>query len=225
MRPHRIQQSEYPYHVTTRTNGRKFRLTKATYKIFIRVLLMTVQKFRVDIHHVKLMDNHYHMKLFTPDANISAIMQFFNHQLAMRINKLQRTSGHLWGQRYHASIIENDIYEQNCVMYMYDNGVRAGLCDCPSDDPRLSSFAFYANGKRIPFTVVADDFYLQLGSTDTERQAAFRDLTMRSLGTRERQIIKEGLSRIFYGSGEFLHKMRKRYGPLVRKKDCLPVSI
>lgn len=225
MRPHRIEQNEYPYHVTTRTNGRKFRLKKATYKIFIRVLLMTVQRFNVHIHHVKLMDNHYHMKLFTPDSNLSQIMQFFNYQLAMRINKLQRTSGHLWGQRYHASIVENDFYEQHCVMYMYNNGVRAGLCQCASEDPRLSSFAFYANGTKIPFTVVEDDFYLQLGATASERQAAFRVLMQQSINPQHARLVKEGLRRLFYGSGAFLEAMRQRYGPRVRKKDCLPVTL
>lgn len=216
MRPMRILQNEYPYHVTTRTNGRKFRLKKSTYKIFISVLLEVTKRFNAKIQHCKLMDNHYHLKLATPGANLSAIMQYINNQTAKRINKKQRTSGHLWGQRFHASIVESDKYEAGCVVYMYQNGPRAGLCSKASEDPRLSSFDLYAKGKKIPFTVVADDFYLSLGSTAAERQRAFLEMVDQPIDPVRAREIQTGLRRLFYGSATFIERMRARYAPYLR---------
>lgn len=225
MRPQRIQQDEYPYHVTTRTNGRKFRLTKVTYKTFLRVMRDTIRKFNVHIHHLKLMDNHYHLMVSTPDANLSAVMHFINWQLAMQINQLQQTCGHLWGERFHACMVDSDAYQQNCILYIYNNGPRAGVCETAADDPRLSTFAFYANGKKIPFTIIEDDFYLLLGATAGERQAAFRQLVAEAQSTATAALVHAGLRRVFYGSGEFLAKMSQRYGAFVRKMDTRPVSM
>ncbi len=211
MRPWRIQQNENPYHITTRTNGRQFRLCPRTYEIFIYVLLEAMKRFSVHIQHFKLMENHYHLKMFTPLGNISAAMQFINFQLALLINRQDGVKGHLWEQRFHATIIESDAYEFACVRYIYQNGVRAGLCRRASDDPRLSSFAFYAKGKLIPFVVVADDFYLALGSTPQERQTAFVEIMNAPMSDAQSAVVRQGLRRSFFGSPDFMACMRQKY--------------
>ncbi len=216
MRSWRIQQDEFPYHITTRTNGRKFRLTPATYEIFIAVLLEAIRRFAVQIHHFKLMDNHYHLIMQTTDANLSRAMQFINFQLARRINRLQHTTGHLWEQRFHATIIEDDTYAFACVRYLYQNGVRAGLCRRASADPRLSTFAFYARGVHIPFTVVADQFYLMLGVTPQERQKAFVAIMDAPITAGQSHIVQQGLRRTFFGSPGFERRMRRRYATHLR---------
>ncbi len=211
MRPWRIQQDEHPYHITTRTNGRKFRLNPATYHIFIEVLREAVRRFAVHIHHCKLMDNHYHLIMQTTKENLSIAMQYINFQLALRINQLQNTSGHLWGQRFHATIIDSDAYQHMCVPYIYQNGVRAGLCKRASDDPRFSTFHFYANGTLIPFEVVADDFYLSLGDTPAARQKEFVRIVNGRLPQEQQRNIQRGLRSTFFGSREFIQRMQQRY--------------
>ncbi len=216
MRAWRIQQDEYPYHIVTRTNGRKFRLKRPTYRIFVDVLREAIRRFGVHIHHLKLMDNHYHLIMSTPHANLSAAMQFINFQLAKRINQLHKTSGHLWGQRFHATIIETDAYAHSCVCYLYQNGVRAGLCDFASQDPRLSTFDFYANGTVIPFTVIEDDFYLSLGDTSAQRQTEFRAMMNAPLPTDQIALTQRGLRRLFFGSPAFVQHLRERYANHLR---------
>ncbi len=217
MRSWRIQQDEYPYHIVTRTNGRKFLLTRPTYEIFVAVLIEAIHRFAVHIHHVKLMDNHYHLIMSTPHANLSAAMQFINYQLARRINKLYGTTGHLWGQRFHATIIETDAYAHTCVRYLYQNGVRAGLCRTASEDPRLSSYAFYAEGAPNRMVVEPDDFYLKLGENPVQRQTEFRNIVDTPLMGDEVQRTHQGLRRLFFGSSHFVRQMNIRYASHIHR--------
>ena len=147
-RPLRILQDEFPYHVCTRTNGRKFKFRKNTFKLFIQTLIEVAKKFDAKIQHFQLMSNHYHLKLATPHANLQKIMHHLNGQIAKRFNRLMEVTGHLWEKRYHSAIIANNEYAQHCVYYLYTNPPRAGMCVTPEESEMLSSFAFYAHGRK-----------------------------------------------------------------------------
>lgn len=215
-RPLRIQQEEYPYHVITRTNGRAFKFGRPTYKIFIRILNEATKKFDAAIEHFQLMSNHYHMKLRTPHANISQIMHFINGRLAQAYNHRFGTTGHLWERRFHSSIIETDAYAQRVVIYLYGNPVRAGLCKRPGESEHISSFEFYARGKPIPFTVVADEVYLALGATEAERRARFLELVHEGLDLPVTESLRQLLRGFFVGSADFIQRMRQQYATHLR---------
>ncbi len=210
-RPNRIRQNEYPYHVCTRTVGRALILKKWAYKIIIAVLVEVTKRYDVQIEHFKMMDNHYHLKLTTPSSNIDKIMWFINNQIAKRINRRNGTSGHIWGARNHSTIIENDEYANKCVYYMYNNGVKAGLCKRASEDERLSTFDFYAKGKKIEFVVTEDSVYLMLGRDRNERQEQFIIMVDGLPDEEEIKAIRSGLRKLFYGSADFTERMKTKY--------------
>ena len=106
------------------------------------------------------------MKISTPDANI---MWYINNQIAKRYNWRMGVKGHLWGSRYISPIIAEDEYDARCVQYIYNNGVRAGMCASAEEDDQLSTFDFYARGKRMDFEVTEDDVFLLLGESRAER--------------------------------------------------------
>jgi REP element-mobilizing transposase RayT len=207
----RILQHEYPYHITTRTNGRIFAFKRWTYKIIISVLVDTTKRYDVKIEHFKMMDNHYHLKLTTPSSDIDRIMWFINNQIAKRLNKRNGVTGHLWGARYHATIVQTDEHANRCVRYLYNNGVRAGLCKRASEDERFSTFDFYAKGKKLEFSVTEDSVYLMLGGKRAERQQQFCLMVDGNLDEAEIQAIQAGLRKLFYGSADFIERMKKKY--------------
>lgn len=47
-----------------------------------------------------LMDNHYHLAVRTPEANLVAGMSWFQNSFTRRINTRNRLWGHLFGGRY-----------------------------------------------------------------------------------------------------------------------------
>ena len=217
-RPRRILQDEFPYHVCTRTNGRAFKFRKHTFKLFIKTLIDVVKKFDAKIEHFQLMSNHYHLKLRTPNANLHQIMHHLNGQVAARFNRLMGVTGHLWEKRYHSTIISNDEYAQNCVVYLYNNVVRAGMCETPEESEMLSSFEFYARGKKIEFIVTKDEVFLLLGDDAEERRRNFRAMFEKPLTPQMESSIRDLLHSHFCGPPEFITRMRDRYAAHLRLK-------
>jgi len=207
----RILQDEYPYHVSTRSNGRKFVFKKWTYKLILKVLKNAVKRYNVRIHHFKMMSNHYHMKISTPDANISEVMCYINGQIAKGYNLRMGIKGHLWGNRYASPIIEKDEYDARCVHYIYNNGVRAGICESASEDEQLSTFDFYARGVKLDFEVTEDDVFLLLGENREERQGNFRRMFEKTMTSGMIDTIRAGLRRPFFGSELFENEMKLKY--------------
>ncbi|HDL52973.1 MAG TPA: hypothetical protein ENH32_03265 [Proteobacteria bacterium] len=76
-RPLRILQTEYPYHLTCRTNNRTFRFHQRQFtKLFFRAVVQSTKKYNFLVHHIVLMNNHcvFRGKLSTDsDANCPPI--------------------------------------------------------------------------------------------------------------------------------------------------------
>ena len=218
-RPHRIFQNDYPYHVVTRTNGRIFKFRPRTFKMFIAVLNDISKKYEAKIQHFQLMGNHYHLKIHTPKENLNRVMHYFNGQIAKKLNWMSGVKGHLWEKRYHASIISTDEHAQACVVYMYNNTVRAKICKRPGEAEYLSSYLFYAKGKQIEFAVVEDEVFLMLGRDGQERRRRFRELIESQLSPEKTKKIREMLRGLFVGSADFIQRMRQKYAEQLRLKQ------
>ena len=74
------------------------------------------------------MDNHYHLLLETPEANLSRVGQWLNVAYSVWFNRRHRRAGHLFQGRFKAVIIEDTTGWQEVARYVHLNPVRlAGL--------------------------------------------------------------------------------------------------
>ena len=78
-RPARIQYEDAFYHVMNRDSGRQkiFHGVKY-YEAFLGTLEESHNRFDARIHAYCLMDNHYHLSIATPRANLGRIMRHIN---------------------------------------------------------------------------------------------------------------------------------------------------
>ena len=78
-RPLRVQFEGAIYHITCRGNARNdvFLDTKDR-TMFLGMLGKTIERYNWLCHAYCLMDNHYHLLIETPDANISKGMHYLN---------------------------------------------------------------------------------------------------------------------------------------------------
>jgi putative transposase len=67
-------------------------------------------------------------------------MQRLNGSYAQWFNREYERTGHLFGDRYHAVLVERESHARELVRYIARNPVRAGLCKRPEDWP-WSSYA------------------------------------------------------------------------------------
>lgn len=144
-----IRQNHFPYHVYLRSNNKDwfkiplYKLWDISYDCFEYAL----EKAPVHLHCFVLMGNHYHMLLTTPNNDLDQFMYHFNGRLSREIRKFSSAENHKFGSRYKWSIVETQSYLHNIYRYIYQNPVRAGLCQLCSDYP-YSSLRFSPSQKR-----------------------------------------------------------------------------
>ena len=96
-----------------------------------------------------LMDNHFHLFLQTPEANLSRGMQRICGGYATWFNLRHRRAGHLFQGRFRAVLVEAEGHWLELSRYVHLNPVRAGLATTP-EGWRWSSFRGYRRkGERL----------------------------------------------------------------------------
>jgi REP element-mobilizing transposase RayT len=128
-RPLRIERPGGRYHITARGNERK-----AVYRgdsdrfHFLELLSEATERFGIRIHAYVLMDNHFHLLVETPEANLSRAMQWLNVSYSVWFNRRHNRAGHLFQGRFKSLVIEDDAGWQEVARYLHLNPVRlAGL--------------------------------------------------------------------------------------------------
>jgi REP element-mobilizing transposase RayT len=95
--------------------------------LFLGTIGRMSERFDNDIFAYVLMDNHYHLLLRTPKANLSRSMQWLGTTYTRRFNLEHFQSGHLFQGRYKSILVENDAYLMQLSYYIHNNPLRAGI--------------------------------------------------------------------------------------------------
>jgi REP element-mobilizing transposase RayT len=124
---------EYPgaiYHVLNRGDRREpiFRDDRDR-RQFLGTFAEACAKTSWQVHALCLMPNHFHLVLETPQPNLVAGMKWFLGTYTGRFNRRHRLSGHLFGGRYKALIVDGsgEGYLGTVCEYMHLNPARARL--------------------------------------------------------------------------------------------------
>jgi putative transposase len=126
------------------------------------------------IHAFALMDNHYHLVLETPRANLVDGMQWFQNTYTRRFNVKHKVWGHLFGGRYKAVLVQSDggDYFSTLIDYVHLNPVRAGMIKQGQgfDESPWTSLREYRKPptKRQPWMATSSGFEA-VGLEDTSR--------------------------------------------------------
>jgi REP element-mobilizing transposase RayT len=233
---------EYPgafYHVMARGNRReRIFIDDVDRRFFLQTLGEACERTGWRVHAWVLLGNHYHGLIETPEANLSAGMQWLQNAYTRRFNTRHRFWGRLFGDRYKAVVTEGGRgdYYGTLLDYIHLNPVRAGLVnvrkgESVTDYPWSSVAGGYAlrSGRRPPWLHCADG----LGSYDLRDDARGRRRFVERLDQRAREEVAEQcgvpviagdrrashLRRSWYwGSQEFAERMLKLGGKALGKK-------
>ena len=123
-RPLRVDVPGGWYHVTARGNERKavFRDDEDRGRFLERVEEL-VERFELAVHGYVLMDNHYHLLVETPRANLSAVMQWLGVSYTGAFNRRHRRVGHLFQGRFR-SVLLDEAAVAEVSRYVHLNPVR-----------------------------------------------------------------------------------------------------
>ena len=126
----RIQYPGAIYHVMARGNRRENIVQGDDDRwMFLHTLGEMAGRTSILVHAFALMDNHYHLVLETPRANLVDGMQWFQNTYTRRFNVKHKVWGHLFGGRYKAVLVQSDEgdYFSTLTDYVHLNPVRAGM--------------------------------------------------------------------------------------------------
>ena len=196
---------------------------------FLRTLGAASERSGFRIHAFVLMRNHYHLLLETPQANLSLGMGWLQNAFTRRINTRHELSGHLFGGRYKAILVEPGKCFWALLDYIHLNPVRAGIVAERDglESYRWSSLPHYVEParKRPPWLETMTAFEVcGCGDTVSGRQEFLRMLEQRvdwrnprlagttfpEVDGKPRLALYSSLSRgWFFGSENFREKLLK----------------
>jgi REP element-mobilizing transposase RayT len=95
---------------------------------FVELLEAMRERFRVRIHAYVEMETHYHLVLQTPEANLSAAMQWLNLSYSAWFNARYDGLGPVFGGRFKSVPVEDGAWAYTLSVYVHLNPLRiAGL--------------------------------------------------------------------------------------------------
>jgi len=118
----------------------------------------------VRLYAFACMDNHFHLLVRTPRANLSRFMQRLLTGYALYARYKHRRPGHLFQGRFKAKLVEDEIYLAAVTRYIHLNPVKVAACRKMTGRERLrrlqsypwSSYAGYVDAKRVQEFVCYD---------------------------------------------------------------------
>ena len=177
-RPLRIEYEGAVYHVTSRGNAREnIYLSDSDREIFLEVLAHVVERFDWICHAYCLMDNHYHLMIETPQANLSRGMRQLNGVYTQRFNRVHNRVGHVFQGRYKSIVIDKDSYLLELSRYIVRNPVAADMVKHVGDWA-WSSYKATAGLNQAPSFLKTDWLLSQFASTKAKARKAYQQFVM-----------------------------------------------
>ena len=127
----RVRRSDLPdgvFHVTARgVDGCAIFRDDVDRVTFLRILAGTVDRDGWRVLAFCLLSNHYHLVVDTTRRRLSAGVQHLSGMHAQRFNRRHNRTGHLFGGRFAARVIDGERRLAATLDYVRQNPVRAGL--------------------------------------------------------------------------------------------------
>jgi putative transposase len=144
---------EYPgawYHVMNRGAAHQDIFHSHEYfNIFLNILSKVHQEYKIEVHSYCLMNNHYHLLLRTPEANLSKAMRQIDGIFAKKHNYLLKKDGPLFRGRYKAILVDSDSYLLELSRYIHLNPVNANIVQ-HAEEYSWSSYKYFINSSKKP---------------------------------------------------------------------------
>lgn len=214
-RPLRLEFPGALYHVTARGNARQaIFLDDDDHHRFLAVLGRVVSRFHLLLHAYCLMDNHFHLVVETPDANLSTAMRQLNGVYTQAFNRHHDRVGHVLQGRFKAIIVDRENYLLELCRYVVLNPVRAKITR-KADTYPWSSFQATAGVVPPPAFLTVDWLLAQFGRQRGVAQRKYRAFVAEGIGQEAPWAQVQG--QVLLGSERFVARLT----PGIRDKRSL----
>ena len=218
-RPLRIQFPGALYHVTSRGNDRA-PIVRHDFDRSKRLdwLRRTVETYAWRLHAFVLMDNHEHLFVETPEANLSAGMHCLNGSYTGYFNHRHGHVGHLFQGRFKGYLVEEEGHFLEVSRYIHLNPVRARLVQRP-EQYLWSSYPGYVRlGRRVPW-VTYGRVLTDYGGDGAAARQAYGRFVAAGIEERIKSPFAEAVGGLILGSERFVDRIRQLLGDLPKDPE------
>jgi REP element-mobilizing transposase RayT len=218
-RPPRLDFPDAVYHVTSRGNGRAVIFwSDADRRRFLAQLADNLRVNGVLLYAYVLMDNHFHLLVRTPRANLSRFMQRLLTAYALYARYQHRRPGHQLQGRFQAKLVEDDVYLRGVGRYIHLNPVKIATCRKLDRRERLrrleaypwSSYPGHVDAKKVQ-EFVTYDVLQEYGDDLAAARRQYRAYTHACLLEDDGPILEAmAASRYAIGGAEFVERTEKQ---------------
>ncbi|HID94316.1 MAG TPA: hypothetical protein EYP60_09525 [bacterium (Candidatus Stahlbacteria)] len=212
------------YHITSRGNLReRIFFDEKDRERFLQILKRTKERYGYLLHAYALMDNHYHLLIETPRANISQIMQNINTSYSVYINKKYQRHGHLFQGRFKGITVEKENYLVSLSRYIHLNPVRARIVSRP-EEYRWTSYQEYIHSSTKSDLVNTADTLSCFSKIKSKAMEAYKEYIEEGVGEEENPF-KDTEAGIILGSEKFKAKMKRLLDKIKADEEIPQIKI
>lgn len=199
----------------------------ADYERFTEGLKCCANLYQVQIHAYVLMENHYHLLVTTPLANLSAFMLSLQTRYGVYFNKRHRQSGHVFQGRFKPQLVEENDYLLWLSRYIHLNPVHTRAYKDATLEERLAALKAYPWSSYPDYTRQGKRRnWLSYGLLEkpvqgkTQNARAYRRYIEAGLAENQDEWEKMVTSaRLGIGSADFLDRLGLRYEALTNETE------
>ena len=158
------------FHVITQGIEKSYIFEKAEdIKYYVKIMYKIKEEHNINIIAYCIMNNHTHMLIETKSIEqLSKYMQRINTTYGKYYNKKYSRVGYVFRDRYKAEGIYSEKHLYNCIKYIHNNPVKAGICNKAEEYP-------YSNYKMMK-TEFKERYSLMTNSECNNEEYVFIDV-------------------------------------------------
>ncbi len=205
-RPVRIEFPGACYHVTSKgTKGQIVFKDKEDKAIFLNVLDNVVARFGWLLHSYVIMDEHYHLVVEVPEANLSRGMRQLNGVYTQHYNRRHSEEGSVFKGRFKSVLFEKDSYLLPLCRHVVLNPVRIGSPGVLNSF-RWSSHRAMSGGVRKPAYLETNSVLGHFGKREKDSQKKYQSYIKQGIGSESP--LDQRSYQVLLGGARFLSEMQ-----------------
>jgi len=217
-RPLRLSFENATYHITARGNRREsIFYSEKDRQVFLDKMNETFTKYSFILYAYCLMDNHYHLFLKTPLANLTDGMHYLNSSYANWFRTKYKIAGAVFQGRYRSVLVEEDNYALMLSAYIHLNPVRAGMVK-RIEEYRWSSFLDYIGIRKTTIKRLDTSFILRQLDADLDKAAEkYKSFVIGNIDMKSP--FESSYKGIALGNRSFIEKIKEKIKSVGQKRE------
>jgi REP element-mobilizing transposase RayT len=217
-RPLRLAFENACYHITSRGMRKENIFYGDEDKsIFLEKLNETFKKYSVVCYAYCLMDNHYHLFVKTPRANISQAMHYLNTSYTNWFKADHEIIGSVLQGRYKSILVDEDSYGIVLSAYIHLNPLRARIVEDLREYKWSSYFNYVKDNKRAVDSLDTEFILTQFSEDSKEARRLYRRYVRGNKNIKDP--LKDSFKGMVLGSREYVSDILKKIIKLGKRRE------